>query len=520
MVYIPTKSSAEVVKIPKNQVPEGDLVLSLHSELTNRTFTFNVTDEGTSKRFYKFTLDLEHIPDGEYEYNINGGEEGLLRLGEVSDAAPETVSYSSSTEVKTYDTSFEVVQYRGDGDARFKLQEKDAEYTENGTYEIAPDPGYYGLSKVNVNVNSTGAMQSKYLDWNPGNLQRGASGNEYWHFSIVYPDSGYNGINKLPVFIRVDVQPVYDEGYAMAKMEPYSAMPLTFNILSAGTISWIGSYGKKITYSLNGGERTTITSTTAGEEIQVNAGDKLEFWCYNEQQYKGARFGGTATFTAEGNIGSIIYYGDLRYGSECYGLFSGCTGIVSAEHLVLLGDFTRTNSGSSYYGMFYNCTNLVTPPMIIPGKRAMKAMYRAMFRGCTSLTKAPVLQATEMAENCYRQMFYGCTSLTKAPYLDTDYLDKSCFNSMFYGCTSLTEAPVLSMGAMAEDAYTDMFNGCTNLSGVYCMAKNISANVYPRAWLKGVSPTGTFYKGKGVEWPSGVNGIPEGWTVQEINLGV
>jgi hypothetical protein len=35
-----------------------------------------------------------------------------------------------------------------------------------------------------------------------------------------------------------------------------------------------------------------------------------------------------------------------------------------------------------------------------------------MFWGCTSLTTAPELPATTLANYCYEGMFHGCTSLT------------------------------------------------------------------------------------------------------------
>ena len=43
--------------------------------------------------------------------------------------------------------------------------------------------------------------------------------------------------------------------------------------------------------------------------------------------------------------------------------------------------------------------------------------YRRMFDGCTSLTQAPELPATKLADHCYGNMFFNCTSLTKAPEL-------------------------------------------------------------------------------------------------------
>ena len=53
--------------------------------------------------------------------------------------------------------------------------------------------------------------------------------------------------------------------------------------------------------------------------------------------------------------------------------------------------------------------------------------YYYMFSDCTSLTKAPELPATKLADNCYRYMFYKCSSLTQAPALPATTLAGSCY---------------------------------------------------------------------------------------------
>ena len=60
-----------------------------------------------------------------------------------------------------------------------------------------------------------------------------------------------------------------------------------------------------------------------------------------------------------------------------------------------------------------------------------------MFSGCTSLTAAPELPATTLADHCYYDMFYGCKSLTAAPELPATTLAYNCYQYMFRGCTSL-----------------------------------------------------------------------------------
>ena len=89
-----------------------------------------------------------------------------------------------------------------------------------------------------------------------------------------------------------------------------------------------------------------------------------------------------------------------------------------------------------------------------------------MFYGCTSLTKAPLLPATELANECYSSMFQGCTSLTTAPKLPATTLANECYHYMFGGCRSLIQAPELPSIELAVNCYACyawMFQGCTSL---------------------------------------------------------
>ena len=83
--------------------------------------------------------------------------------------------------------------------------------------------------------------------------------------------------------------------------------------------------------------------------------------------------------------------------------------------------------------------------------------FGGLFMGCTSLTKAPDLPATALANNCYTNMFYGCTSLTQAPALPATTLAHDCYGNMFSSCTSLTQAPALPATTLANICYYYMF---------------------------------------------------------------
>ena len=69
---------------------------------------------------------------------------------------------------------------------------------------------------------------------------------------------------------------------------------------------------------------------------------------------------------------------------------------------------------------------------------------------------------------------------------------------------------------MEEYGSDQMFYNCTSLSYVKCLATDISATNSHRNWLRNVSATGTFVKAASMnDWPSGYNGIPSGWTVND-----
>ena len=138
-----------------------------------------------------------------------------------------------------------------------------------------------------------------------------------------------------------------------------------------------------------------------------------------------------------------------------------------------------------------------------------------MFALCTSLTTAPELPATELAESCYSDMFSGCTSLTTVPaLLPATTLASSCYRSMFEDCTGLTTTPELPATTLAESCYSNMFNDCSNLNYIKMLATDISASSCLSSWVSGVSSTGTFVKNANMtSLPSGSSGIPSGWTV-------
>lgn len=202
-----------------------------------------------------------------------------------------------------------------------------------------------------------------------------------------------------------------------------------------------------------------------GSFATIDAGKNLLIRGFNTT-LEGFRFTSDKTFNLSGSILSLLYSNignvdeledNCFTGSGNRGIFSQ-TKVVDASSLQL-PDFTSENC---YTGMFYGCTSLTNAPEL-PATELSYGCYTYMFYGCTSLANAPELSATSLAVLCYAGMFYGCTNLDAAPALPATTLANNCYTQMFYRCTSLTIAPGLPATTLANNCYDSMFNRCTSL---------------------------------------------------------
>ena len=324
----------------------------------------------------------------------------------------------------------------------------------------------------------------------------------------------------------------------------YSQDYLTFVALENGTFSYSND---DLYYSVDDGDTwqtlqagTSTPTITAGDRILWKANGFSHSWTNQ------STFSSTGLFEVEGNIMSLVSGDSFSQATDipqytCISMFSGCTGLTTAEHLVLPstvlseGCYEYMFSGCtslttapkieitevgnySCYAMFFSCTSLTKAPKL-SAMTVGQSCYAQMFFGCTSLTTAPELPATTLAGWCYNNMFRSCTGLTTAPELPATTLTEGCYSQMFYGCTSLTTAPELPATTLANSCYSYMFNSCTSLNSIKCLATDISATDCTQSWVTNVSATGTFLKDKDMaDWTTGDDGIPSGWTVN--NFGV
>ena len=237
----------------------------------------------------------------------------------------------------------------------------------------------------------------------------------------------------------------------------YSQIPLTFEIISGGTIIWstpTTSMRKTIQYKKNGGEMVSITSNTgtSAPSIPVEVGDVLEFYgnnttyaYYSYGNYINQFSNSTALFKVYGNIMSLLYG----------------TNFIGQDLLPV------TNSAATFMSLFKNCTSIISAKNLI----------------------FPAQNINDVAKGYY-MMFKNCTNLEKGP--------------------TIMASALTSVGVCGE-----MFFGCEKLSYLKCLSLTVNKNA-TGTWVNDVAPTGTFVKHPNMtSWPKGTSGIPAGWTVED-----
>ena len=334
--------------------------------------------------------------------------------------------------------------------------------------------------------------------------------------SRTVTDVWYNIIDGSTVR-HYDTNIIYDSEavsviYTKVELEtPMAEMPLTFEAVEAGSITvnweqWSTPSLDGIQYQLNGGE---WTDAAWGQPITLAANDKVCFrgnngTCYDEATWAGFHIESQNDCYVYGNMMSLI-------DKDGFATNTTLTEPYAFFHLFQRSDYEPATT----------IRNHPTKDIVLPATTLTYNCYDGLFADCQGITRAPQLPATTLAEWCYCMMFSG-TGITEAPALPATTLANACYSDMFMNCISLAAAPELPAPTLVEGCYSSMFSGCSSLGYVKCLATDISADYCTTGWLSGVAATGTFVKAAATNgWPVGadesenVNGIPEGWTVDE-----
>ena len=212
-----------------------------------------------------------------------------------------------------------------------------------------------------------------------------------------------------------------------------------------------GGWIDGIFYTLELEPITTYLSFIGNEDFTLKTGNTTKNWDGTLEYSTDTTTWNTWDGTEISSVGSKLY---LRGTGN-----TKITGGDSPDY-----SFVFTGTDALEIACKGNIENLLDYETVSAGNHPTMASYcyYAMFNGL-SLTTAPELPATTLADHCYDNMFYWCSLLTTAPELPATTLARNCYDSMFRGCTSLKTAPALPATTLAEACYRNMFNGCTKI---------------------------------------------------------
>ena len=283
------------------------------------------------------------------------------------------------------------------------------------------------LPSTTLNANSTLSNASVVFTYNGG---------------TPIPDGSWEGIDQVLVnnnYYIFDKTQIQANCFTIEAREDGTSITFKYTKASHG-----------IQYSTDNGEHwNDVTSAP----IPLNAHEAILVQGTASKLKKGTDT--EVLFTSEGNKPCYIY-GDIMT------LVWGAGYDPAAKSLIPDGN---PNNRNMFEGLFKNNNYIDIPsgrPLKLPNA-TVKECFKSMFEGCTSLTHAPALPATTVAEGAYRSMFKGCTGLTAAPELPATSVEQYGYNSMFMNCTSLISAPMSMDGTTTTSCCESMFEGCTSL---------------------------------------------------------
>ena len=310
--------------------------------------------------------------------------------------------------------------------------------------------------------------------------------------SLVF--NGNSTIDNI-VFNGYDIEHLIYNGVEVWSKQTidYSTLPLTFKILTNGSIVWKASnssYTKTIRYRKNGGTWYSMQSSTSGYSLSVTAGDILEFTSNSSSgsvistaSYYNY-FTSTCEFEVYGNIQSL--YKNTGFETDTTNIhfrymFAGCTGLKSVKNMIIPMNIPPQYA---FEKMFNGCTGLVYPPVFKTYNSKVNPesyAFSNMFYGCTSLLYTPTFTLGNIPIRCCDQMFYNCTTL-KDSYVSFDGTSIAAYgcNSMFYNCKNLTDLHITSLKytQVASNACRTMYRYCAFETAPELPATSIGASCY------------------------------------------
>lgn len=259
-----------------------------------------------------------------------------------------------------------------------------------------------------------------------------------------------------------------------AILPPYvtftAEQPQTFKMITNGNYKI-----SDLQYSVNFGDWKDVVADT-----EVDFGGKIGGLRLRGKNAKGTANNAntdysTISFTNEnvkvactGDIRTLLDWEDYKSVNTQDARF--CLLFYLNKALISAPVLPATNlADNCYFGMFYECSSLQVAPSL-PAETLANSCYAMMFSNCLSLETAPSLPATTLADYCYWAMFSSCSSLETAPLLPATTLASNCYYEMFFSCSSLKTAPKLPATTLVEWCYSSMFKKCKKITSITMLA--------------------------------------------------
>ena len=220
----------------------------------------------------------------------------------------------------------------------------------------------------------------------------------------------------------------------------------------------------------------TIEALNAETTIQLKNPSNKNIWYRKDNQTEYTKIPTRDTsITIENANGYIKLYGD----NEGVGTNSNATAF------------------NIYCQMNCNCYGKVTSLLSSGCPETISSTYTfsRLFRQSLIVDASGLILPNNVTANCYYQMFYACTSLTQAPQLPATSLAEGCYYQMFYACSNLSTVTLY-----------------------YIDSAPTTGQGYFYKWLQNAGGTGsTIYAPADALWDSSDSKmyIPSNWTVEK-----
>lgn len=140
---------------------------------------------------------------------------------------------------------------------------------------------------------------------------------------------------------------------------------------------------------------------------------------------------------------------------SCYEMFDGAYFIensfvsLSCEHL----------AKHCYSGMYKNSN--ISGYVFLPARKMEEGCYQDMFRGCSFLNAAPIVNANDTAKDCFSFMFAFSGVKNVAQLNNIKKVVSGSFSNMYIGCTDLDCKGAIPKARLMDGSCNNMFMNST-----------------------------------------------------------